>query len=1053
MITRDKLQPHFLRHYFEPHILLRGEQYQREGRVKILKISRDSITAEVSGASEYRVVVSFPEDHDLYAYCTCPHPDAFCKHAAATLLEASRHLEKNEAAFDSIHAKHAWEKLIHALDEARQPSDEAAYRAAFLLFVPPASPTWSLRVKRIRVRKDGSLGSFYALTGSLSQLQLTPEEEKVLPFLLYSRGYYSDKVELEFPKGEAPGRIFDNLRNSLLYLIDEPAPYYQSRFPIEKPQPLAVETDPAKLSIHLRELKDGSLQIGMWVHLRNKEIPLEDTQILTRDPIYLLHGNRLIRLENYGNGPVLQTLLWESVPSTIPEEALDLFLKDFLPRSGLSEFVQLPESWVIEPLTELTAPELYLREEPRGLQIDLKFRYGNQVVSLHDPQQMVFVAPGKKRTFYRLQRDVQAERRYADMLLRSGVQEVKGQFKLSRRKALWWLFEELPRLVEKGFSVYGEEKLRLFRVNRAQPQLRVQVSSDIDWFDIRVEVDYGGTPLPLSALKDALALNQRYVKLADGSLAILPEEWREKLAHVFSIGKVKKDHLKLSKFHIHLIDILASQSRTVRFDERYQEIREKLKNFSGITPQPVPKGFRGTLRPYQKSGFDWLCFLQEFGFGGCLADDMGLGKTVQALALLQREKEKGLDRPNLIVAPTSVLFNWKREVERFTPELKVYLHHGLKREKDPAYWRTFDIIITSYGTLLRDIKEFFEFPFHYVILDESQKIKNSLSKIARAVKLLKSRYRLILTGTPIENNTFELWSQFDFINPGLLGTQAYFRSAIARPIEVEGDETTAEFLRTLIYPFILRRTKEAVAKELPPKVESVSFCEMTPRQRKIYEKWRNAYRAELLELIETEGLNRSRMRILEGLMRLRQIACHPQLVEPGSRADSAKMEALFDLLEDILAEKHKALIYSQFVSMLTLIRKELDKRGIPYAYLDGRTRKRQEVVDRFQNDDSTPLFLISLRAGGLGLNLTAADYVIHYDPWWNPAVEIQATDRTHRIGQDKKIFSYKLITKDSVEEKILLLQEKKKKLADEIITTDTGFIKRLTREDIEYLFT
>jgi non-specific serine/threonine protein kinase len=479
----------------------------------------------------------------------------------------------------------------------------------------------------------------------------------------------------------------------------------------------------------------------------------------------------------------------------------------------------------------------------------------------------------------------------------------------------------------------------------------------------------------------------------------------------------------------------------------------------------------GELRPYQKHGFDWLHFLREYKFGGILADDMGLGKTVQMLVYLQSLKESlaepiggaqdKLREPpgerrrsaaSLLVVPKSLLANWQREAEKFTPGLRFLEYMGNLRTKDTSVFDNYDVVLTTYGTMLRDVELLRAYTFSHIILDESQAIKNPLAKSARAARLLQADHRLVMTGTPVENNTFELWSQFAFLNPGLLGNMDYFKREFANPIESGGDEESAALLRKLVYPFILRRTKEQVAPELPPRSERTVYTDMAPAQKKVYALTRERYRAELLGLIESEGINDARFKILEGLLRLRQIAIHPRLVEKNYKGEAPKFEVLLETLETLQAEKHKALIFSQFVEILRLVRRELEERGIKYVYLDGQTPNRQSRVDLFQNDPSIPFFLISLKAGGVGLNLTAADYVIHLDPWWNPAVEMQASDRAHRIGQDKPVFVYKIIARDTVEEKILQLQEKKRALVKSIIATEASFFKSLTKEDVRTLF-
>jgi non-specific serine/threonine protein kinase len=404
-----------------------------------------------------------------------------------------------------------------------------------------------------------------------------------------------------------------------------------------------------------------------------------------------------------------------------------------------------------------------------------------------------------------------------------------------------------------------------------------------------------------------------------------------------------------------------------------------------------------------------------------------------------------------VIVPRSLVFNWEREAAKFAPNLKILRHDDTSRTEDTKNFDGYDLVITTYGILLRDIEALSNYRFFYAILDEAQAIKNPLAQTSRAARLLKAEHRLTLTGTPIENGTSELWSQFAFLNPGLLGGFEGFKENFVSPIEKDKDESSALALRALTKPFLLRRTKDQVARDLPPRTERILVTPMEPEQRKFYERTREKYRKQILGLLEEEG-KPAHLTVLEGLLRLRQICCHPHLVDATLSAGSAKLEAILETMQTLQAEGHKALIFSQFTQMLGLLKTQLDAQNIPYLYLDGKTKDRQARVDAFQNDGTVPFFLISLKAGGVGLNLTAADYVIHIDPWWNPAVEQQATDRTHRIGQDKPVFVYKYVAQDSVEEKILELQEKKRQLVDQIIQTEEGLFKSLTKTDIQALF-
>jgi len=445
--------------------------------------------------------------------------------------------------------------------------------------------------------------------------------------------------------------------------------------------------------------------------------------------------------------------------------------------------------------------------------------------------------------------------------------------------------------------------------------------------------------------------------------------------------------------------------------------------------------------------------VQDFHFGGCLADDMGLGKTIQTLAMLQHRHESGDNQgaASLLVLPTSLVFNWLAEAEKFTPDLRILAYTGTYRDKNPDRFADYDVVLTSYGIVRLDTELLASYKFDYVILDESQAIKNPSSTTSQAVRQLRSKHRLILTGTPVENSTMDLWSQMSFINPGLLGTQAFFRKEFLKPIEKHQDEGRTRRLHALIKPFILRRHKAQVAKELPEKTEQLSYCPMTEEQAHAYEETKSFYRNKILQNLDEHGPASTQFLLLQGLTRLRQIANHPRLADENYTGESGKLREVLRMIRNVVAEGHKVLVFSQFVQHLALVRAALDERQLEYAYLDGATRDRPAEVARFQENDDLRIFLISLKAGGVGLNLTAADYVFILDPWWNPAVEAQAVDRAHRIGQQRPVFTYKFISQGTVEEKILALQRRKLALVSELIATDEAVIKHLTRADIEEL--
>ncbi|HZU85139.1 MAG TPA: SNF2-related protein [Polyangiaceae bacterium] len=590
-----------------------------------------------------------------------------------------------------------------------------------------------------------------------------------------------------------------------------------------------------------------------------------------------------------------------------------------------------------------------------------------------------------------------------------------------------------------------------------------RVSSGVDWLSLRLNFESEGVAVTQEELARCLTEGRRYVRLADGSFArIDPQKVREVLqrqAEILATGGGNGGRLPLSQAG-RIEDLLVQVGRSnVSSDAR--ELFHKLKDIDEIKGARKPRNLRAQLRPYQEQGFHWLWFLHEIGSGGVLADDMGLGKTVQTLALLlavknEDAKIEGKRKPfkALIVAPTSVVTNWLREMDKFAPSLRHALWHGAERKERQDELEDADVVVTSYALLRRDEELLKEIDWRYVILDEAQQIKNPLSATARAAKRLRSDRRLALSGTPIENRLSEIWSIFDFVSPGLLGPLDKFEERYSRPID-GGDKGAAARLRATIHPFILRRTKAEVARDLPEKIESDQICELTGEQAALYAAVLKEVRAQVMGEVERQGLARSHIQILAGLTRLRQAACDPRLLglpRQFGDEDSGKLVALRDLVQTSIAGGHKVLVFSQFVSMLQLVRRAMEEDQVAYEYLDGSTKDRAERVEHFQADDGPPVFLISLKAGGSGLNLTAADTVIHFDPWWNPAVEDQATDRAHRIGQTKVVTTYRLIAKGTIEEKILELAEKKRELVGAVLSEDVGGAKKLTKGDLEELF-
>lgn len=605
-----------------------------------------------------------------------------------------------------------------------------------------------------------------------------------------------------------------------------------------------------------------------------------------------------------------------------------------------------------------------------------------------------------------------------------------------------FLYRKLPDLLD-NYVLYGAEKLSAYKVRNYQPKLDLRLNSGIDFFEGEVQLDFGGEKVSLfDALKQYR--QQHYVQLSDGTHAIVKPDYIKKIERIFRKGS-KKGEVKLSFFDLPFVEGLIDEKVA---QATFEASRKVFEGFNHIKSSKVSvPDINATLRPYQKDGYKWLRYLNQHKLGGCLADDMGLGKTVQTIAMLSHVYPK-TRKQSVIVMPRTLLFNWNNELRRFNPDIIVYTHYGPKRNLKEA--QEANVILTTYGTLRNDIEAFQEIPFLYVVLDESQHIKNYQSQTAKAVMLLQAEHRLALSGTPIENNLGELYSLFRFLNPAMFGSVQDFNAHYATPIQRDNNREVISELRLKIYPFVLRRLKQEVLTELPDKIEQVLYVEMGAKQRKLYEERRAFFQNLIQSEIKDKGLKKAQFLILQGLSELRQLATVPEAKTEGAIA-SPKLEVLESNLVEAFANHHKVLIFSNFLMGVETISEMLEGLGVEYVSMTGATRNRQELVDRFQEDPSCKAFVMTLKTGGLGLNLTAADTIFIYDPWWNIAAENQAIDRAYRMGQTQKVTSYKLITQGSIEEKILLLQEKKKALFEDIISSDSATLKSLSEDDIAFM--
>lgn len=701
-------------------------------------------------------------------------------------------------------------------------------------------------------------------------------------------------------------------------------------------------------------------------------------------------------------------------------------------------------------------PFIEIEESYSNVYIELWFDYEDADISYNVERDYIF--KGNKKACYEVfRRNYEFEKSVFQFFKVKLKTLVYYDFLYSHFRVpgdtMTFLVEHGKKILDEGIEIRlkGQKK----KISPGGGSIGLKVNPDMDWFEVKVEYqDARGSMNGVSF--DESLLSMGLVKAGDNYI-IINEEDILKLRALLDEGMSENGELKISKYRYHFIDDYYTDIIN-RQDSRIESIRKisaRMKDFKKIKKYQLPRSFNGALRDYQYAGYRWLFFLDEYDLSGCLADDMGLGKTVQALAFLQKLKEEGKLAVSLIVVPVNTMANWESEIERFTPELNYLLHYGTGRGKELKNIDRYDFILSSYHTLRNDIEMFKEISFSYIILDESQSIKNSNSMLFKTMRILKSNHRLSLTGTPVENNTLELWTQMEFLNPGILGSRKEFLRKFARPIETNGDRDATEKLKKIIYPFILRRKKEDVVKELPDKSEIILYSRMEEKQSAIYEQHRNFYRDAILGKIERDGIEKSAIEIFAALLKLRQIALFPVLSDVKFKnVESCKFQQFMDIVDEILQENHKIVIFSQFVKCLQIIRKYFQRKDYRYSYIDGSVSagKRKIEIDTFQENEDYKIFLLSLKAGGVGINLTSADYVILFDPWWNPAVENQAVDRLHRIGQTRKVIAYKMVVKDTVEEKMLKLQERKKKLVSELITTESSFFKSLSKEDVARFF-
>ena len=1059
-----------LRQYFTRVVKNRGEELCFGKCVEIISGSNEFVEAEVADEDgEYRVEMR-RVNLEVRLLCDCAYFYSFhvCQHVWAVILASDKHgylaasgrlslashraeiageTDRLEQHAERASQRHWSELLAEAKRDAEGTRDETAWpegRELVYVINLPESVTTKLLAVEILSRERKPNGEW----SKPRPVEIVRRAIAALPYLADREILALIKgVELEGARDDAP--IFVKVADAMAVILLpkmcatgrcmarvslHPEILYTLNWNGERPWEFHLRVERRDETYVLSgELRNGAARM----ELSTPRLFLESGLVFFDDCAAALEGPESLRWIGYfrKKGAI-------EVPAAEKEILLEQLVSSAqLPVVDLPLDLQYREA----PGT----PKPHLRVEPNRsshpaagrLRCYLTFRYGEAFVDAASPARGVY----QKGSRTLLLRDREAEKKARLELIELGARPVDADEANSHPG--WDLrSQKLPALVQAlmpaGWDIEAEGKLV-----RHAGAFSLRVSTGIDWFELHAEADYGGARAKLPDLLRAVKRGETLVKLDDGSYGILPEDWLARLGALPRMGEERDGIIRFRKNQAGLLDALLAAQPEAEWDESFAEAREALRWFDGLKPSGQPEGFVGQLRGYQLEGLSWMHFLRQFGFGGCLADDMGVGKTAQVLALLEGRRTEGAG-PSLVIVPRSLIFNWLQEAARFTPKLRVLDHTGMGRNVEAL--SEVDVVLTTYGTLRRDAAEFRNLTFDYIVLDESQAIKNSGSESAKAVRLLRGDHKLALSGTPVENHLGELWSLFEFLNPGMLGAASAFK--LSGGVARNPSEETRTLLAKSLRPFILRRTKDQVAKELPEKTEQTLFCDLEPVERKLYDELRGHYRGSLLERIKSTSLAKSKMHILEALLRLRQAACHPGLIDKKrTNEHSAKLDLLLMQLDDVLEGGHKALVFSQFTSMLAIVRQRLDKDKVPYSYLDGQTVNRQKVVERFQNEKECKLFLISLKAGGLGLNLTAAEYVFLLDPWWNPAVEAQAIDRAHRIGQLQKVFAYRLIARDTVEEKVLALQSTKRALADAIINADNSLISGLGRDDLELL--
>ncbi len=1059
------------RNTFEPMVQNRGRAYFQSGRVNLEFLEDNVAKFKVQGTHAYHVEISHHlEDRKLSCTCTCAYfsVNTPCKHIWAAILQTDKnelfevkgrnndqHKDseatpswrlgilnaqqrlRSQVKFEDITAAKAMDQSqysgVYALDLERSREHKRLYLQILTQEYPPRIPPIPPKIRELGI-------------SSITQFPENADQE-ILQDLLGKTELYGvyDSLDKEkrfstvvLPKDHAVAVLRKIGISEKLFRFPSKKMFYSKNSPVEV-SAYEYKDQFWGLQLELKKI-DENYYLLPFLRCLGETKPLREVEWAFGEFIFFQHF--------MAKSDVARHSLWvEFFGKNKEVEILDEELNDFLEyyfHQSTMPLLRLPPDLVFTELEDIQPiPRVSLTSlKPAQFGVNIEFSYGDQNAAIENRNEYIYNVETKQK----IRRHTEFESQVVGELQGFGLQKpqrlVEESFDFILRETH---FVEIAEkiLARKWQLLVAQKSVALGSIDRIEVQ-----TSGVDWFSLQVDFQFGGQKFGLPQLLGQLQTGSRIIELGDGRTGILPEDWLRKFGPLIEMGQLKDDKLQINKLQALFVSAQLEGHEKFNSDKRFRSLGELLFELQNLKPQESAKKFIGQLRPYQQKGLAWLDLISKQGIGGILADDMGLGKTIQIIALfVAHHSVAKTKKPHLIVAPKSLVFNWIKELEKFAPHLKSLDFTGKNRIANIKELKKYDVILTTYQTLRMDIERLQNQEFDFFVMDEAHYIKNSEAQSSKACRLVKAKKKLALTGTPVENSLMDLFSILEVVNPGLITREV--RARYSREKDVAALSDLGKALR----PFILRRTKDEVLKDLPEKSEQILYCELSASERTKYDELKTHYWNQLSGSIEQKTFERSKFEVLEALLRLRQAACHQGLLNAEMRDESSsKFDLLLDQLSLVIQDGHKALIFSQFTSLLALLRPQLEARGIRYEYLDGQTRDRQERVERFQETPEISLFLLSLKAGGVGLNLTSADYVFILDPWWNPAAESQAIDRTHRIGQKQKVFAYKIIAKDTVEEKILELQKSKKQLAKAIVSGgDQGLLKNMSIDDLKLL--